>query len=512
MIDNSLKSAKLSTKILFAGVTKEEYDFVRPNFDLMNYNVWSAMFKKFLFFLVSMLVIFHFLPAFKGDLPAVTAFIVIVVINNIIMKKVPVTASSYYRFHQFIEMILMQSIIIVFSSLNHPDFPLFFYFILFMLFISSQFNEPYKVITLIVSLGVFFGIMIYFFGTPSSVLPNLVMLALGSAFLAVFNISISISKIVSLVNASKQVDDLHSDQIKSHRHISALASLSKEYEVILYADLLDNSIIDVYTSAVTDFSSSMIGGRITDIIQKYCDDNVYVEDSQEVKQALSISNLKENLDNYKTVSTRYRKIVNGNEVYYELKVIRDENSNGNYPIIIASKNVDIEVRLDMVFRANYDSVRDSATRDSLTGVKNKTAYEWKYQELMQNICDKNAAFAIVMADVNGLKKVNDTLGHSEGDKLITGVCGIISNIYKHSPIYRVGGDEFVVILQNEDYANRDALLSLARDKAVCNDISVSYACGMAIYDAKLDEDVKSVYSRADAAMYENKKAMKAERR
>ena len=165
-----------------------------------------------------------------------------------------------------------------------------------------------------------------------------------------------------------------------------------------------------------------------------------------------------------------------------------------------------------------DTVRNILSREGvymkkhlMTGVKNKGAFEGKCQELMQQLNDGNVEFAIVMCDVNGLKKANDTLGHEAGDLLIKGVCHIVSTIYTHSPVYRVGGDEFVAVLTGEDYQRRDELLKITRESALNNEEGVSFASGMATYDESTDKDVQSVFNRADEEMYKNKVAMKAQR-
>ena len=101
-----------------------------------------------------------------------------------------------------------------------------------------------------------------------------------------------------------------------------------------------------------------------------------------------------------------------------------------------------------------------AYQDALTHVKNKASYNLKTAELAAQIANGQAEFAVVMIDLNHLKIVNDTYGHEKGDQYIVGSCKIISDIYKHSPVYRIGGDEFVIILQVEDYRNRDALYSI----------------------------------------------------
>ncbi len=64
-------------------------------------------------------------------------------------------------------------------------------------------------------------------------------------------------------------------------------------------------------------------------------------------------------------------------------------------------------------------------------------------------------FAIVIFDVNGLKQVNDTLGHNAGDRYIKDACEMICTSFKRSPIFRIGGDEFAVIAQGASYEHLD---------------------------------------------------------
>ena len=148
-------------------------------------------------------------------------------------------------------------------------------------------------------------------------------------------------------------------------------------------------------------------------------------------------------------------------------------------------------------------------QDALTKVKNRIAYE-KY---ISNLEDD---FAIVMFDINNLKQVNDKYGHEMGDIYLKNCCKMICDSFKHSPIFRVGGDEFVAILQNGDYRKRNSLLEKMREK-MDSMISmglepwerISIAAGMAEYKKGSNESIKDVVKRADMLMYENKKQMKA---
>lgn len=157
----------------------------------------------------------------------------------------------------------------------------------------------------------------------------------------------------------------------------------------------------------------------------------------------------------------------------------------------------------------------TAFKDVLTGVGSHAAYDKAIEQLAKEIAEKKAQFAIVMADINNLKYVNDTYGHEMGDRYIRGCSAIICGIYKHSPVYRVGGDEFVVILKNEDYASRLLRLTKIReafvgayhqpDKEEWERYSASI--GMAEFGPS-DESAEQVLKRADKAMYEEKMAFK----
>lgn len=162
---------------------------------------------------------------------------------------------------------------------------------------------------------------------------------------------------------------------------------------------------------------------------------------------------------------------------------------------------------------NY--INGLAYRDALTGVKNKTAYQDAEGRLEEQMRCGRPEFAVVMLDINGLKEVNDTYGHDFGDMLIINVCRIICKAFQHSPVYRIGGDEFVVILENADYKHYPELLKKLQaaieeyNRDVGHDTRVSIARGIAVYDSEIDLVFANVFKRADDAMYQNKAAMKA---
>ena len=158
-----------------------------------------------------------------------------------------------------------------------------------------------------------------------------------------------------------------------------------------------------------------------------------------------------------------------------------------------------------------------ANKDGLTHVGNKNAYNNYMNELQQHMGEEGLAFAILVADANGLKDINDTCGHDKGDLYLKKICAVICETYSHSPVFRIGGDEFVVILRKRDYENRDALYEMAsaafrqslHSAAAQPWERISAAMGMAVYYDRDDHSVEDVFKRADELMYRNKRAMKA---
>ncbi|MBQ1604248.1 MAG: GGDEF domain-containing protein, partial [Lachnospiraceae bacterium] len=150
--------------------------------------------------------------------------------------------------------------------------------------------------------------------------------------------------------------------------------------------------------------------------------------------------------------------------------------------------------------------------DSLTGVKNKLAFYEKEKELEEAL-DKgeHLEFGVIVFDVNDLKRINDNYGHDAGDRWIRSACNLICDIFKRSPVYRIGGDEFTVIIENKDYDNREKLLEKFNkivESNVGND-KVVVASGCAIYNREHDFSFKTIFDRADYKMYLRKEELKS---
>ena len=158
-----------------------------------------------------------------------------------------------------------------------------------------------------------------------------------------------------------------------------------------------------------------------------------------------------------------------------------------------------------------DEAKTIALTDPLTGVKSRHAYLLKQKEVNASIDNGSAeAFAIVVCDVNGLKVINDTLGHKAGDEYILNASRMICDIFQHSPVYRTGGDEFAVILYGRDYLSRKELIQVLHDRSVehISTREVVISGGLSDYRPGTDTSFHDVFERADVLMYEEKKLLK----
>ena len=155
--------------------------------------------------------------------------------------------------------------------------------------------------------------------------------------------------------------------------------------------------------------------------------------------------------------------------------------------------------------------------DVLTSVRNKGGYTEYIQILQERLkCNEVTEFMVVMFDCDNLKYINDKYGHDKGDEYLKTAVRLICKTFQHSPVFRLGGDEFCAILQNEDLQKCDELTakfesdSNTINSAAANDWeNVNVSMGTARYNPQLDKSVEDTASRADKIMYENKRKRKA---
>lgn len=209
----------------------------------------------------------------------------------------------------------------------------------------------------------------------------------------------------------------------------------------------------------------------------------------------------------------------------ELTEAAEQINSGNYDIELHYKGND-EVgtltrafsRLTSHLKTYISDLSDRAYVDALTSVRNKGAFDIYVRELQVQLQNPDGApaFAVCIFDCNDLKMINDQYGHEKGDIYLKTACSLICEVFDHSPVFRIGGDEFAAFLLYNDYKNKSELIALfdescAKKRATAENRweQVGVARGMAIYDPTADRSVEETIRRADKLMYENKREEKA---
>lgn len=286
-------------------------------------------------------------------------------------------------------------------------------------------------------------------------------------------------------------------------------ALAERYDALYMLDL-DTEHYTLYRSERM-FSKVKVAAEGNDFfnqLQKDAEQVVYAEDVHLVQSALLKESFLKELDENGMFMLKYRLNSPTGPIYVSLEAVYSDKKH----VVISVTNVDAQVRREQRIRAEAEEAHQKACRDDLTGIKNKNAYgEFERRMNSQIMSGQIGPFAIAVCDVNGLKTVNDTLGHKAGDEYIKAASKIVCDTFKHSPVFRVGGDEFVAILKGDDFESRDDLaktfMNIAKHNA--EEEKVVVACGISVFDKKHDKNVSEVFERADALMYKNKIALKS---
>ncbi|MBQ6595074.1 MAG: EAL domain-containing protein [Clostridia bacterium] len=286
----------------------------------------------------------------------------------------------------------------------------------------------------------------------------------------------------------------------------------KEYDIVY--------LVNTHTGGYVRYIDEEAGAaglsarRGEDFFDECCREALKEIHPEDLAQALSVWNrdrLLSMLSSGQVPSVIYRIESEGQERFTNARVVRIMEDSGEEYVIIGVRNVDEQVRKDQARQRELEHAREAANRDPLTGVKSRRAFEEAGKLWDRRIAlGKAEPFAVAVCDVNGLKYMNDTMGHVAGDELLQDASRIICNVFKHSPVYRFGGDEFSAILCGQDYENR-RLLSAVLDGKVRENLNsggtvIAYGISDFVFDQ--DKTFSDVFNRADDLMYERKKALK----
>ena len=218
---------------------------------------------------------------------------------------------------------------------------------------------------------------------------------------------------------------------------------------------------------------------------------------------------------------RTGKYVNQHNVTQVIVAMREGEARKLPEDTIHIENKEFEGKVSMINRmatfitATTDELEEAnrrlqelAVRDALTGVWNKTAYFTRIGEINGR---EQKDFAAAVFDMNGLKGINDTLGHECGDTALQHVANNLKAVFGENNLYRIGGDEFIAVIDHADSETMTNLFSnLDRELEKFNEQEHIYKCplsiskGYCVYDSAEDREYIDTFRKADNAMYRDK--------
>lgn len=152
------------------------------------------------------------------------------------------------------------------------------------------------------------------------------------------------------------------------------------------------------------------------------------------------------------------------------------------------------------------NVNKKAYLDAHTGLPNKR----RWDELMKDTTPVSQPTGIIVIDMNGLKHINDTMGHEAGDKMLGSFADILRETNPHShAVCRWGGDEFVILIPNADHAKMQSCIDAIRTAVDAYNMSgekpeISFSAGYALSSDYPDIRLQALFAKADDAMYHDK--------
>ena len=315
---------------------------------------------------------------------------------------------------------------------------------------------------------------------------------------------------VSNVDAQMRYQDAIERVQEERTTYARFAALSGDFIAVYTVDPETDDYIEY--SASRDYAELGLekrGEGFFDSAIEQAPRSLYYEDLNMFLSTMTKENVMKDIKDHGLFALDYRLMINGVPEYVTLKAAMVQEKDGPQ-LIVGVSNIDAQIKREQEYAQNLSIERSKANIDALTGVKNKHAYIDAEAHLNGKIENgEPVEFAMAVFDVNGLKIVNDTHGHRAGDDYIRAACNIICSTFNLSPVFRVGGDEFVAVLQGQDYENIDALVSeiAETNRKNAKEGKVVVACGTAKYNG--ERNVAAVFEKADNEMYGNKRLLKA---
>jgi diguanylate cyclase (GGDEF)-like protein len=292
----------------------------------------------------------------------------------------------------------------------------------------------------------------------------------------------------------EEMERLRAEQITYSR----INALTRGYICIYTVDPVTTHFVEY--SATKDYDGLGLakeGDDFFGVSRRESVRHVHPEDVVKFQTMLTRDRVLEQIEKSGSFAMQYRMFLDGEPAYVMLNAGLIEEQDGPQ-LIIGINNIDDQVRREQEYERKLAAARSRANLDTLTGVKNRMAYDNMSQSLSRQIeHGQTVRYAIALCRVVGLQEVNETQGHEAGDQLIRSACAVICNIFKHSPVFRVAGDQFAAVAQGHDYEHAEELVEELEElnRSSRQNGGPVISCGMAKYDGT--GSVASVFERAD---------------
>ena len=282
-------------------------------------------------------------------------------------------------------------------------------------------------------------------------------------------------------------------------------SLALQYDLIYYVNAADSTYVEFVNNPIY---AEVRAVEKDDDFFRYAIKNgeklVYSADKEKVFNLFDRDNMLKLMNEHRRYSIKYRLVINGNKQYNRTTVIW---STDHEYLIVGVEDISDEIKREFKLADTPDG------RDALTGIRNHSAFR-ELEEAIQKNIDRELnvePFALMVCDINGLKQYNKSFGRSASDDYLKESSRMICELFDHSPVFRNGGNEFVVYLSKSDYRQRDVLYGKLQHINRLNKVNgygPVIAAGIAEFDDEKDGTINDVYERAIARMQENKDQLK----
>lgn len=297
---------------------------------------------------------------------------------------------------------------------------------------------------------------------------------------------------------AKNLLEIRNNELVSQLHI--IKSIARSFNCIYYVDMKDYSFVEIGAEIESISDAIGISGNAYKAIKNMCISFVADEFQENAKEFMNIDTVNERLKDRTWVSYQMCGPLHGWFEAIFIAADRDEEENCNH-VIFATRDIDEVKRREekLVYKSNTDE---------MTHLYNRRAYEEAIEEYKQTGIPEDLVY--ISIDVNGLKVVNDTLGHAAGDELIIGASQCIARCFgKYGKIFRTGGDEFIALIN----VSPDVLERLKLD---IQDVTIGWrgrsikelalSCGYVTRWEAEDLSIHEISVLADQRMYKAKEA------